>query len=181
MDETKELILKAKDGNETALVSLLEAYKPLINSLSKKYSSMCENHPEWSDDFFEEAQIAFYNAIVTYDTANSSITFGAYAKTCIRNKLISFVRKLNAKKRQKAVLDTSCEVRTPQDNVIWRELGEKLFAVAEKTLSPYEKKVLSLCYKGYRAREIAIHVGKSTKSVNNAIFRIRSKLKDTVK
>ena len=91
------------------------------------------------------------------------------------------MRKLNAKKRQKAMLDTSCDERTPQDNVIWRELGEKLFAVAEKTLSPYEKKVLSLCYKGYRAKEIAIHVGKSTKSVNNAIFRIRSKLKDTVK
>lgn len=180
MEKTVELVLKAREGSEAALSGLLEDYTPLLNSLSRKYSSMCQEDGEAGDDFFQESQIAFYKAVMTYDINNSSSTFGAYAKACVRNKLVSLVRKIKSKKRKKGELGMSCESNTPQDTVIWRELGEKLLAQAELTLSPYEKKVFSLYINGRRANEIAKIVGKSEKSVNNAIFRIRSKLKGTV-
>ncbi len=180
MDETVALVLKAREGDEGALSSLLDSYNPLLNSLSRKYSSMCEENQEGNEDFFQESRIAFYDAIKTYDINNSRFTFGAYAKACVRNRLVSLVRKIKSKKRRLAKQEMSCEVQTPQDIVIWRELGEKLLALAEKTLSPYENKVFSLYIKGNRASEISKHVGKSEKSVNNAIFRIRSKLKDKV-
>ena len=170
MEKTVELVLKAREGSEAALSDLLEDYTPLLNSLSRKYSSMCQEDGEAGDDFFQESQIAFYKAVMTYDINNSSSTFGAYAKACV----------IKSKKRKKGELGMSCESNTPQDTVIWRELGEKLLAQAELTLSPYEKKVFSLYINGRRANEIAKIVGKSEKSVNNAIFRIRSKLKGTV-
>ena len=64
--------------------------------------------------------------------------------------------------------------------MVWREFSEKLSEKADKVLSPFEKKVfqlLPLYSKGSRAKEISLRVNKSEKSVNNAIFRIRSKLK----
>ena len=49
--------------------------------------------------------------------------------------------------------------------------------LAEKILSGYEMRIFALYAKGARAKEISARIGKSEKSVNNAIFRIRSKLK----
>ena len=177
MDETIGLIIKAKEGSESAFSKLLTIYSPLLHSVSKKYSSMCDC--QQSEDFFQEAQIALYNAVISYDTSISGITFGAYAKTCIRNRLVSLVRRIKSKKRTKNELEVSCEAPSPQDAVVWRELGEKLLALAETTLSAYEKMVLALYIKGHKAGEISKQLGKSEKSVNNAIFRIRSKLKKT--
>ena len=176
MDENISLVLQAKAGEELAFSKLLAIYQPLLHSLSQRYSSMCDGEVT-RDDFFQEAQIAFHNAILSYDTNNSSFTLGAYAKACIRNRLVSLVRRVKSKKRTKQKLEYNCEARSPQDNVVWRELGTKLLAHAENTLSPYEKKVFALYFKGHKAGEISKYLGKSEKSVNNAIFRIRSKLK----
>jgi RNA polymerase sporulation-specific sigma factor len=54
-----------------------------------------------------------------------------------------------------------------------RELGEQI----EKTLSQYENEVWSYYVNGYSSREIAAKLGSSEKSIDNAIFRIRRKLK----
>jgi RNA polymerase sporulation-specific sigma factor len=176
MDENISLVLQAKAGDELAFSKLLTTYQPLLYSLSQRYSSMCEGEVT-RDDFFQEAQIAFHKAIMSYDLDNSSITLGAYAKACVRNRLVSLVRKIKSKKRTKKELEYNCEAGSLQDKVVWRELGTKLLAHAESTLSPYEKKVFALYFKGHKAGEISKYLGKSEKSVNNAIFRIKSKLK----
>ena len=67
-----------------------------------------------------------------------------------------------------------------QDTVVRRELGEKLISFAESSLSPYERKIFSMYVDGIKAKEISVVIGKSEKSVNNAIYRIRLKLKKTV-
>ena len=179
MDETIELVLKARESNEDAFSQLCTIYSPLLSSLCHKYSQMCEGEPDVEDDFLQEAKMAFYKATASYDINSPSTTFGAYAKACVKNRLVSCVRRIKSKKRKRAELEYSCD-DSPQDAVVWRELGTKLLALAENTLSPYEKKVFALYVKGSKAAEISKHVGKSEKSVNNAIFRIRSKLKKTV-
>jgi RNA polymerase sporulation-specific sigma factor len=47
----------------------------------------------------------------------------------------------------------------------------------EKKLSQYENEVWSYYVNGYSSREIATKLGSSEKSIDNAIFRIRRKLK----
>ena len=181
MDSNLELIALAKVGDEVAFNTLCEQYKNLMESMSRRYSHTCSEEYMSVDDFSQEARVAFYNAIVKYDPTNQKVTFGAFAKVCIRNRLISYARKLNSKKRRSCEKCAGIEMSSSvQDTVVRRELGEKLISAADDTLSKFEKKVFSYYYSGKRVREISALVGRSEKSVNNAIYRIRSKLKKTV-
>jgi RNA polymerase sporulation-specific sigma factor len=146
--------------------------------MAKKYSDMCATSPQL-DDFLQEAKMAFYNSVLSYDE-KTGVTFGAYAKVCVRNRLVSCVRVNNSKKRQKRS-DTkdSYDLENPQDALIVRELEKKLFSLAKDRLSPYEKKIFGYYLAGERAKEISKKVMRSEKSVNNAIYRIKAKLKRT--
>ena len=181
MDEILELVTQARCGNEEAFSALCDRYGSLIDSLSFKYSVMCADEFSSKDDFVQEAKMAFYNAVITYDTDNKKVTFGAYAKVCIRNRLVSCVRKQLSKKRRKSKEDAQTqEIWSLQDTVVRRELGEKLLTFADNTLSPYERRIFSMYVDGIKAKEICRVVGRSERSVNNAIYRIRQKLKKTV-
>lgn len=182
MDNSIDLVAQAKEGNELAFGQLCEQYKNLMESMSRKYLEMCSKEYTSVDDFRQEARLAFYNAIIKYDALKRNITFGAFAKVCIRNRLVSYVRKLNSKKRHKKEGDGAgtAECLSVQDTVVRRELGEKLISAADGNLSKFERVVLSYYLDGRRAKEISALVNKSEKSVNNAIYRIRSKLKKTV-
>ncbi len=182
MDSNIELILQVRAGSDDAFMQMCEQYKKLIDSMSHKYFGMCANEYCSQDDFLQEAKMAFYNAIIKYDTDTQKVTFGAFAKVCIRNRLISCIRKQSSKKRRRGKNNAEIENSnwSLQDTVVQRELGEKLISAAENTLSDYEKRIFSFYLEGRKAKEISSILGKSEKSVNNAIYRIRSKLKRTV-
>lgn len=177
--ETNELVTQAKNGRQSAFNQLCQQYEPLLISMASRYSAMCSDG--MFDEFLQEAKIALNRAIVSYNLDNKNVTFGAYARTVVRNWLVDLVRRMNSKKRKKIDVEISGDEiagsDTPQDEVVWRELGEKLMKKVEKLLSPYERNVLSMLIGGHKAKEISLHIGKNEKSVNNAIFRIRSKLK----
>ncbi len=186
--ETIELVIQIQNGDELAFTKLSSAYLPLLKSLCQKYFPAYKNRVSY-DDFMQEAQIALHNAVMKYDAVNKRGAFGAFAKKCVNNWLISYGRYLNSKKRQKGDPKINCDDSlannsgdSVQDAVVCRELGEKLLTLAEQTLSPYEKRIFQLMYvDGRRIKEISKSIGKSEKSVNNALYRIRSKLRDAVK
>ncbi len=181
MDGNIELILAARGGDDCAFRCLCEQYNNLIDSMSRKYSAICSEEYSSYDDFLQEAKMAFYKAVVRYDVENKNVTFGAFAKVCIRNSLVSCVRRQNSKKRRKGEGGAAVEDNwSPQDTVVRRELGEKLIYAAEKSLSKYERRILSLYMEGKRIKEISTILCRDVKSVNNAIYRIRLKLKRTV-
>ena len=181
MDGSIELILAVRAGDDSAFPRLCEQYNNLIDSMSRKYSAMCSEEFNSYDDFLQEAKMAFYNAIVKYDVEKKSVTFGAFAKICIRNRLVSCVRRQNSKKRRKGEGDAAITGDwSPQETVVRRELGEKIIDFAGKSLSKYERRVLSLYVEGKKAKEMSLILCKDEKSVNNAIYRIRLKLKRTV-
>ena len=176
-----ELILAVRAGDGDAFRLMCEQYANLLDSMVRRYSAMCPEEFSSRDDFLQEAKLAFYNAIVRYDAEGQRVTFGAYAKVCVKNKLISYVRRQNSKKRHKGKGEaTAIESWSPQETVVRRELGEKIIHVAENSLSKYERRVLSLYLEGKRIKEMTRILCKDEKSVNNAIYRIRLKLKKTV-
>lgn len=181
MDEIVELITEAKNGNGEAFEKICEKYAGLMSSMSRKYSDMCPPDRSENEDFLQEAKMAFYKATMTYDPNGRDVSFGAYAKICIRNRLISCIRMLNSKKRQKSGLCEKYSDDSLQDDVLKRELGKKMMKLADDELSPYEKRIFVLYASGQRTKEISSKTGRSEKSVNNAIYRIKSKLKRTVK
>lgn len=181
MDNNIELILQVRAGNEVAFTVLCEQYKNLIDSMSRRFSANYNEELSFYEDFLQEAKMAFYNSVIRYNLDNQKVTFGAFAKVCIRNRLISFARKQSSQKRQKGENDSkNQEDWSLEDTVVRRELGEKLISVADTVLSRYERKIFSYYLEGRRAKEISQLLGKSEKSVNNAIYRIRLKLKKTV-
>ncbi len=175
-----ELIIEVRSGDNGAFESLCEIYNALIDSMANKFSEMYPDKNlirEIKDDFLQEAKLAFYNAALKFDISEKKVTFGAYAKTCIRNKLISCLRKAGSKKRRKITDGEAIVSETPQDTVIQHELEKKLLSLAEKVLSNYEMCIFKMYARGAKAKEISAKIGKDEKSVNNAIFRIRTKLK----
>lgn len=87
-------VKKVKSGDERAFSELCEKYSALVSASADKYCRMLpENSNATPEDFEQEAYLALYRAAVTYDTDQTDVTFGLYAKTCIRNALISLLRK----------------------------------------------------------------------------------------
>ena len=130
-----------------------------------------------------EAMAAFYDAIRTYRADQEKVEFGLYAKVCIGNRLISHLRR---ELRQQGLLsldEVGVESLLGADGdllslVIEEEESESLFRSVKETLSRYEYDVFSHYIKGKTSGEIAFVLGKSSKSIDNAIARIRKKLKN---
>ena len=76
------------------------------------------------------------------------------------------------------LLDTmrSLTVADPEDVVIGRENFERMVEYLEKTLSPMERRVLSLYLDGLSYPQIAVRIEKPLKSVDNAMQRVKHKL-----
>lgn len=182
-DKAKKLILEFRDGNEKAYDDLTAKYSPMITSMASKYFAMCADM-EGVDyqDMFQEASIAFYRSALTYDVESTAVSFGLYARICVRNALVSALRRMGrSSQRGRAVGDKETTAPDPVAGVIAKEERRKILEGAEKLLSSYELQVLAEYLEGRKVREIADRLGKSSKSVSNALFRCRAKLETGMK
>lgn len=175
MDEIVDLVKSAKNGDENAFFELVNKYQGLLLGMSKEYSDMCPEPLKDQEDFLQEAKIAFFNAVKTYDESKK-ITFGAYSKTCIRNRLISCIRKLNSKKRKKVPTKVVYDQDPVLGFTISNEKKQQIIQLAKQNLSRFEYLIFELYSSGLRAKEISAKINKSERSVNNAIYRMKVKL-----
>ena len=186
------LVDMARHGDEKAEDFLLKKYKDFVRSKARAYFLVGGD----SDDLIQEGMIGLYNAISHYDESKAS-SFMTYAAICINNKLLSAVSADNRKKNEplngyvslySVITDDAGEEASLSDvlpdtdnvnpeNIILNEEQEKL---ARKRLlgklSRLEKEILSYYLEGMSYSEIAAIIGKTEKSVDNAIQRIRSKM-----
>ena len=178
---TLELIGKVRSGNDAAFEELLSKYTPLIEAsvarvLGDKLYSL------YRDDFRQEATVVFYNSILTYDTERHEVDFGLYAKICISNGLISQLRILQKRKAER-LSETSDDglfandLEDPSLRILEQDSLESLYSVIRGSLSEFEYRIWQLYTSGRTAKQIGIIVGKDEKSVANAIYRIRKKLR----
>ena len=182
----EELIIGVKSGDGDAFSALVSQYEPLVTSLCRSY------FPEPHDKYEEacaESRFALFKAAKSYDITARGVSFGLYAKICITNALISMGRRDGKKKEQvysldemgycfgsETAIDTEEEV-DPSEILIRREEVQELIRSAARTLSEYEFSVFQMYLDGNTTADIASLVGKSEKSVNNAIHRIKNKLR----
>ena len=176
-----DLLALAKGGDEAAFEALLETYSPLIESLISGFS-LTDLALDIRDDLRQEACIAFFGAVKSFDAAQSEIRFGLFAKICIRNRLISYQRKLNRLPRPAAedALALSEEEADPARAVVEKENYLALYSRINDLLSPYEKQVWWMYLSGRTAREIGDAIGRDERSVQNAVYRIRQKLRRAI-
>ncbi len=182
MEEHSECKLKtwlsaAKAGDSRAFEALLTAYSPLIESQAKHFA---DPFPEQREDLYQEACIAFYRAVETFDVTQDRVRFGLYAKTCIHNRLITYVRPLYRRDTETPLWDEAATDADPGQTLVEEESYRALLEHIRSVLSPYENHVWRMYLSGRTAREIASLMDKDERSVQNAIYRIRKKLRNSL-
>ena len=129
----------------------------------------------------QEATIALYNAIKTYNPQKAS--FSTFATLCIKRAVIAFARKIGAQKNIPDELVSSLDNAEISDNItpealfIEKEDYDTLTQNIRVELSKMEYEVLQLFLSGMLYSEIAEVLGITEKAVDNALSRIRKKLK----
>lgn len=131
------------------------------------------------DDLRQEGVVALLYALHSYDPAMGA-NFRTYSSRCIKRRIASVLRSVTSSKRLSMAdyisLDSGCEIAQQQNwmqDVELRDIKERLFC----HLSKMEAEVFRLYLAGLSYKEIAGKIGKSEKSVGNALRRIRGKLR----
>ena len=178
--EIVDLIIKVRKGDQGAFELLLGKYAPLLDAAVIRFTG-AEHTKAYAEDLRQEATLVFYNAILNYDIDNEGVEFGLYAKICVNNALISQLRTLDKAKTEQLkeeIIETETSaVDEPSKSIIEHESLERIDSIIKENLSSFEYCVWCLYASGRTAREIGEFVGKSEKSVSNAVYRIRRKLR----
>ena len=142
-----------------------------------------------SEDLIQEGMLGLLTAIRGFDPGRDA-TFRTYAEICIRSRLLTAVRAAQGGKHAPLNHSVSFEpplfdgtnahlfssVESPEDVIIGREaLRERLLALKGQ-LSELERKILPPYLSGVSCGEMSQRVGRSQKSVDKAIQRIRRKI-----
>lgn len=180
-EEINELIGLVLSGDSDAFTKLVDIYNPLLKKILNLHTTE-EMSKEDVEDLSQEELIAFYRAVINFDKEQTDVEFGLYAKICITNSMISYKRAAAKKSNESLIGDDEMNSITDPEGEVpkffemresERELGEQI----EKTLSEYENEVWAYYVNGCSSKEIAAKLNSNEKSIDNAIFRIRKKLK----
>ena len=178
-EKLKELLVLAKQGDETAVEAIVDLFTRRANALANRllYSE--------KEDMVQEGLISLLSAIESFDSG-AGVAFNTYATRCMQNAMLTVQKKSYAQKRSGTKLSlsdldeeslTSGDDFDPQQIVTRREAYEGLIKLVDGTLSGYERTVLSLHLQGYSYSDISSRLNKPQKSVDNALQRVRKKLK----
>ncbi len=195
----KAVVALAQAGDSSAYDHLVEKYTPEIRHLVKTlYLQGGEQ-----DDLVQEGLIGLYEAIQAFKD-DQNVKFRTFARLCIKRQLYSALEAANRDKHKplnsyvslsapisnqypkhslEDVLDAS-QGNPPLDEILDLELLTEYSQRFEKALTPLEFAILVKYLEGDSYQEISQSTGRNTKSVDNAIQRIRKKLsskKNTVK
>ena len=173
--ELLEMISGVKAGRNENFELLKSRYKPLLNDMAKSFEGSGAGS---KDDLLEEAESALLKAAISFDIEKEGITFGLYAKICVRNALISARRRSAAKKRREAGGAKKQEFKRARVLESFGNMSaDEILGRIESSLSPYERRVFEVYFSGRSAKETAEILSSSERSVNNAVYRIRTKAK----
>lgn len=189
--DIKLLLSDVVNGSDAAFEKLRDEYAPLIARETKFAAHRISEttgtaESEIYDDIKQEAVLALYKAALRYDPDGDGqkVTFGLYAKICIHNAMVSELRRECGKKRcaaRQPVLigckaDMSSEADT-SDRALSVMNVERLVSEGVSHMSKYERQVFDYFLQSKSTSEISRLTGRSYKSVSNALYRLRVKLK----
>ncbi len=189
-----ELIYYINENNEEANNIMIKKYEPLIVSIANRMMQYCPYLGLEKSDLIQEGMIGLNHAI-GYFNEQKDITFYTYARTCIERKMVSVI--VAAKRLKHKNLNESISFDTEEDGaldyflkddsanpeqiVIGNEENIQLIKLVKKKLTDFEMQVFDLMLSDFNYREIAKMLDKEPKQIDNAIQRIKNKVKDVIK
>jgi len=166
-------------GEIEAQRKILKYFAAYIRSCARKFFLSEEDR----QDLLQEGQIALFRAIQRHRPARGP--FAPYARLVIRRHINRAAEKMihhNAVERPGEIpedftsLPGLMETRNPETSVMEKERWKEITAHARKNLTHLESDVLSMFLQGMSYREMARYLKRPTKSVDNALRRIRAKV-----
>lgn len=186
----EDVILLIHNGQSEATEYMLKKYAPLVKkSIRTLYLIGAD-----TEDLSQEGMIGLFKAIQSYKK-ESNASFYTFAKLCIDRQIYSAIKASNRKKHlplnsyisfysktneEDTELIENLEASNesnPEHIILDRENTNVIEDLIEEHLSKMEKQVLSLYLDGQSYADIATTLGKPNKSIDNAIQRIREKIK----
>ena len=181
----EELIMRMRSGEEGILDYLIEKYKGIVR---KKARTMFLIGGE-TDDLIQEGMIGLFHAICDY-RPDKEASFQTFARVCIERQIYSAIQNSNRQKHQPLNFYISLSKdngpmeelleQNPESIVIDQENTKRLFREIRDSLSSMENRVLKYYLDGYSYVQIGELMGRSTKSVDNAMRRIREKIRQRI-
>ena len=170
-----------KNGVPLSFDAVYELYTPLINSVTEKYRVKYSLSSDDAEEMRQEASIALYDAALSYNP-DRGVSFGLYAKICIKNRLTSLLFRHGKSIKTEYIDDENeppaiFEEPTPEEIVINRESFSEIKKRIELSLTDLERSVFDLYLAGASFEDISTAMNISKKSANNAMQRIKAKLK----
>ena len=192
----EELLSLHRAGDARAEEALYARYKQIVRSRARTYFLIGADR----EDIIQEGMIGLYKAVMDYQFDRQS-SFRGFAELCITrqiitaikaatrkkhaplNSYISFNRSVNEGETERPLIDvlTSTRISDPEEVLIGRENYAAVADSIEHSLSKLERDALGLYLYGYSYQQIADHLQISTKSVDNAIQRVKKKLEARLK
>lgn len=193
----EELIVRLRDGESAITDYIMDKYKNLVRSKAKSMYILGADR----EDLIQEGMIGLFKAIRDYDTGRDA-SFFTFAELCVSRQMYTAIQAAGRQKH--APLNTYISLyanrsekdaggkseewelidsvlakseRSPEELFIDKENSELLEKVIERELSSFEKQVLDLYLTGMKYSQIARVLGRDDKSTDNALQRIKSKLK----
>ncbi|MBC8611738.1 sigma-70 family RNA polymerase sigma factor [Massilimaliae timonensis] len=175
----EELVRAYHQGDNTSFVELISRYLDLIDAkLTQFHCSGAER-----EDVKQEALMALLNAVKLYDPGKET-RFSTFASRCVENSVLRSLQHRNTKKARllsdAVSIDEAKEIavqENPEDLYIDQEGYHVMLGKIEVNLSEFEKNVLFSYLDGNSYAQISTQFGASQKSVDNALQRVRRKLK----
>ncbi len=170
---------RVRGGDNDAFSLLSERYKGLIASVASKYSAYGFDR----NDFLQEGLLGLLWACRYYSPDRNS-SFKNFAALCINRRYLSMVRKANTKRAipsDRIVPIEELEISdhnslNPETLFLEREQALDFEKRLNDALSPLELGVLRRYLSGMSYQDIALELDVSSKSVDNALQRIKKKL-----
>lgn len=173
-----DLAVLAQKGDDGAFSELMVRMMPMIRKRAGRYS-LPGLEP---DDIVQEGLLGLLCAVRRFDPALGS--FAAFAAICVSSHMASAAKAaLSGKSRPlmdyAPLDDTALPVfaQTPEEQMLlserMTELGEKM----DTLLSRFEQNTLRLYLSGLSYSRIALLQHTSAKAVDNALQRVRRKLR----
>ncbi len=194
----EELIDRQRSGERQIMDYIMDKYKNLVRKKAKSMHILGADN----DDLIQEGMIGLFKAVRDYDPGRDA-SFYTFADLCISRQMYKAVQ---ASRREKHTpLNTyvslyadmaeaendgnstelvnviaSAVETNPEQLMIDRENVANIEAIIEKELSSFEKQVLDLYITGMSYSQIAGVLSRDAKSTDNALQRLKAKLRKAV-
>ncbi|OOM81696.1 RNA polymerase sigma-H factor [Clostridium puniceum] len=187
----EKIVAQAKNGDNRAQEYLISKYENFVKAKAKSYFLIGAD----KEDIYQEGMIGLYKAIRDFNPEKST-SFKAFAEICVVRQIITAIKTATRQKHiplntyvslnkpiyeeesERTLLDVlaGMKITDPEELMISKEQMAYIEEKISKVLSGLELEVLTSYLDGKSYQEIASDLERHSKSIDNALQRVKRKL-----